>query len=104
MDSFDKKGDLDDVTLMLLDRSLLEAVVARFIEKGIDVNYAGGIDTPAGSEMTPLMIACERRELEAALLLLDAGADVTIKCKRGNTAFVYLMRSKVWGPRICWMQ
>jgi ankyrin repeat protein len=54
----------------------------------IDPDYVGFIKIALTCyNQTPLMAACERRDLEAVKILLAHGADVTIKNSAGKTAF-----------------
>lgn len=52
------------------------------LEKGVDINCKE-------NSKTPLMIAIEQHNVNAALMLLVAGADTEIKDGRGATAIEY---------------
>ena len=60
-------------------------VIPFLIQQGLDVN------TPTTYGSTPLMLAAERGNLEAAKALLAAGADTSIKDHTGKTAADYAM-------------
>lgn len=54
----------------------------KIIEYGADVN-----ETFNG--MTPLMLASRYNNVEMIKILLEKGADISVKDERGNTAFKY---------------
>lgn len=61
--------------------------VKKFIEYGADVNEKS-------NDMTPLMIAARYNNIEIVKLLLDNGADSSIKNKNGFTALTFAKMSK----------
>ena len=56
--------------------------VKNLIEAGVDINYQYEAD---GSGTTPLMMACMYNFVDIAKFLLEKGADVSPKSKRGGT-------------------
>ena len=61
--------------------------VKKFIEYGVNVNeYFNG--------MTPLMLAARSNQVDIVKLLLEKGADASLKDQRGNTAAKYAEMSK----------
>ncbi|NEO87176.1 MAG: ankyrin repeat domain-containing protein, partial [Spirulina sp. SIO3F2] len=59
-----------------------EAIVRRFLSAGADINH---IDQDQG--LTPLMNTVDFERVEILQILLDAGADVTIRNKKSRTVF-----------------
>lgn len=71
--------------------------VRRLINRGFDVN-----ETDAGNVFldTPLYIACSRRHIAIAQLLLESGADPNARDLRGRTALHNLIREQNENPDI----
>ena len=58
------------------------AAAKKLIEYGVDINKCGGHEM-----MTPLMIDAKNSDMEMVLMLLDMGADPTIKTVKEKTAW-----------------
>lgn len=65
------------------------------IEKGVDVNIAQ--DEPGEAGNTPLHLACENGNKEAAALLMASGGDDTIRNVKGETPAHLAMKKRRFG-------
>ncbi|MCM1305591.1 MAG: ankyrin repeat domain-containing protein [Butyrivibrio sp.] len=65
------------------------------IEKGVDVNLAQ--DEPGEAGNTPLHLACENGNGEAAALLISSGGDDTIRNVKGETPAHLAMKKRKFG-------
>ncbi len=74
---------MSDGTTLLMEALLHEnaPIARRLVEQGADVNAVRD-----NRKTTALMIAADADDLESLKLLLDHGADVTVKNKRDQTA------------------
>lgn len=80
MEELDRNGE---AAVHLAARNGHTGALAVMIAKGVDVNLSE--DAPAQPGMTPLHEACVYGHADAVKLLMDAGADDTLKNSRGNT-------------------
>lgn len=75
----------------------LQEGVEGALKKGVDVNLPG---TGACEGVTPLMAACYRGNEKMVRLLLDNGADSSLRDKKGRNVFHYLACLRMHGDLI----
>jgi hypothetical protein len=96
-------GGKDEVTKHGTDLHVLVAAQAdrRAISNGLDYpNFAAFLDAKDDDGMTPLMLAAEGLFGDAAKDLYEAGADVMLKNKKGETALDIFNRAYARSPSV----
>ncbi len=68
------------------------------LEKGVDANITQ--DKPADAEITALHCACKYGQVDAVKLLIDAGADDTLKNLQGETPAHYAVMKSQFGDKL----